>query len=136
LAAANILERVILGDTLDTAMQFACKTASSEVLALVKQALGFNTSNNQVFTQQVGLVCNLISGFPSIYHNLLHASSYQEAIRQNIYSGGDSCGRAIFLGAVLGASMGVETDAGIPAPWLNQVHCIKDAELLLATCLR
>jgi ADP-ribosylglycohydrolase len=44
-------------------------------------------------------------------------------LRDNIRLGGDSCARGVFLGALLGAAMGVSDDAkgAIPVSWANRV---------------
>ena len=44
-------------------------------------------------------------------------------LRDNIRLGGDSCARGVFLGALLGAAVGVSDDVkgAIPSAWANRV---------------
>lgn len=57
-------------------------------------------------------------------HLLLNATSYEASIRENILCGGDSCGRAILLGAVLAACY-QGTDEDIPRDWELKVSLPK-----------
>lgn len=49
---------------------------------------------NTKVTKQFGMACDLESDVPSAVHNLATTSHYTTAIRNNIYVGGDNCGRA------------------------------------------
>lgn len=61
-----------------------------------------------------------------VLHNILTAPSFTEAVRRNTYAGGDTCGRAILVGAVMGALHGVGGENGIPKAWAG--HLIADLE--------
>ena len=65
-------------------------------------------------------------------HNIATCSSFADAIRKNIYAGGDSCGRAIVLGAVLGGLYGLGGEQGINESWISQLSAKSEAEALLA----
>lgn len=58
--------------------------------------------------------CHLSQGMPLSFHILQHASSYRDAVEHNIKAGGDSCGRAIIVGAMAGAAYGIDA---IPMEW-------------------
>lgn len=77
------------------------------------------------FTANVGMACELASGLPSVMHTLLSTSSFKTAIRRNILAGGDSCGRAILLGGVLGAVHGT------PEDWLAHLNHLSVTNNLL-----
>ena len=64
-------------------------------------------------------------------HNLGRTSGFADAIRTNIYAGGDNCGRAIVLGAVSGAHFGSGGATGIPKEWVSRVNAIDHIESLL-----
>ncbi len=71
-----------------------------------------------------GMSCELKFGVSSILHNLFTASSYTQSIRTNIYAGGDSCGRSIILGAILGACL--KPEDGVPDDWLSRLSDLDD----------
>lgn len=50
-------------------------------------------------------------------HLLLQAENYEKTVRENIYCGGDSCGRAIPLGAILSACF-FGSDKAMPTAWI------------------
>jgi len=62
------------------------------------------------FQTKVGLACYLKSGIPGVIFilrmslSLLDEDVFKQAMRWNMIAGGDNCGRAIILGAILGAS--------------------------------
>lgn len=64
----------------------------------------------EAVTADIGMICNLDTGLPSVVHNLSRAPSFEDGVRTNIYAGGDNCGRSIILGAVLGVMYGVPED--------------------------
>ncbi len=95
--------------------------ASPEAAALLDEATVMSERSANEVAQHFGLACNLIQGVPVAVHIIMTAPSYAEAIRANIYAGGDTCGRAILIGAVLGATYGVGGDKGIPQEWVERL---------------
>ncbi len=131
LATAAILEASLAGTDIETAIATGCADAAAEVQALVNKALSLQDQDNAAVTDKFGKACSLVYGVPSLAHNLVTASSFTEAVRRNIYAGGDSCGRAIPLGAVLGATYGLGGDKGIPEQWVSRLrHCNHVKQLL------
>ena len=86
-----------------------------------------NTSTIEA-TAEWGMSCELKLGVPSIVHNISTATSFVEGVRSNIYAGGDSCGRSILLGAILGACFGQDEGTTIPTEWLDE---LTDKETIL-----
>ena len=125
LAAAALLEAVIQGETVESAIRHSCSRSPQVVTELVEKALSLTTEDNLAVTAKFGTACKLVYGVPSLVHNALTSDSYTSAIRKNIYAGGDSCGRGIVLGAVLGAAYGIGGEKGIPLEWIEKVR-IKD----------
>ncbi|WP_404362876.1 ADP-ribosylglycohydrolase family protein [Marinobacter sp.] len=82
-----------------------------------------------------GRTCYLHEAMPVIFHILSHAGSFVEAIRANIYCGGDSCGRAWVIGPAMGAVSRPGSECGVPLSWLARVHesssMMKEAENLI-----
>ena len=52
---------------------------------------------------------------------LKHSGSYCDAVERNILAGGDSAGRSILIGAIMGRVHGVATQTGIPLSWVLQL---------------
>ena len=48
-------------------------------------------------------------------HAVQSSDTFTEAIRKTILAGGCNCSRSFFIGAMLGAKLGVE---GIPVDWI------------------
>ena len=88
----------------------------SEVLAAVE-----DNSNKSVseLVERFGKACPLPGSFKSSLVVLLRCEKdYVGAVRQNILAGGDCNARANFIGACLGARLGIE---GIPMEWIEKV---------------
>jgi len=58
---------------------------------------------------------------PLCFHILARAESFAGAVEANIRAGGDSAGRAIIIGAVMGAVHGIGAQ-GIPTDHLLRMH--------------
>jgi ADP-ribosylglycohydrolase len=94
---------------------------TDETTPLISDAIARKGEDNRAVTRHFGMACDLAYGVPSALHNILTAPTYTDAIRANIYAGGDTCGRAILVGAVMGALHGVGGDAGIPDAWVAKL---------------
>jgi len=129
--ASKMMEAAITTQDVDKVIEAAQQAAPTNILPLINNALKAVDKTTPEFTQQIGMSCNLELGIPSVIHNLSKHLSYQESIRQNIVAGGDSCGRSILLGAVLGAIHGCETDMGMPTTWLNKLKTKQKMDQLL-----
>jgi len=122
-----LLRSSILGAPMESVLEAAVAAGSDNTRESLNQALTAKASVREV-SKEFGLHCDLGAGVPSLIYNLNTASSFTEAIRANIYAGGDNCGRAIVLGAVCGAQFGIGGDSGIPTSWLAQVKGIGQLE--------
>jgi len=65
---------------------------------------------------RVGRHCHLPAALPVIWRIAATAPDFAAAAEWNVRAGGDSCGRAIALGALMGAAHGVG-GAGVPSLW-------------------
>lgn len=79
----------------------------------------------------LGRNCALENGVPGLLLLARGAEDFAGPVRANVAAGGDSCGRALILGAILGASYGVGGERGIPYPWLAQLDGLEGH---LVTC--
>ena len=121
LAAARMMEAAITGEDLQAVVQAGLATDDDRVRGLIDKAISLDGQDHTPVAKIFGLSCNLEFGLPIVAHNLLEAGSFAEAVRRNILAGGDSCGRGILLGAVLGAAYGVGGERGIPDDWLRKL---------------
>lgn len=69
------------------------------------------------FAGEVGRHCHLPAAMPVIWRIAASAPDFQSAAEDNIRAGGDSCGRSIPLGALMGAVHGVG-GSGVPPLWI------------------
>jgi len=120
-ASTMMIEAAILTGKPGEAIDAAMKDPTGLVKPLVEQALSSLSRTTPDVTAEWGMACRLSIGFPSAIHSIARSGSFTEAIRQNIYAGGDSCGRSILIGAVMGACFGVGTDKGIPEEWVSKL---------------
>lgn len=83
-----------------------------------------------------GQACSLGNAVPAaLYLAVRHGkgSGYAAALRENILAGGDSCGRALLLGALLAAEYTSASDAAspaVPAAWLERCTCKEELQVL------
>ncbi|WP_339951263.1 ADP-ribosylglycohydrolase family protein [uncultured Albimonas sp.] len=116
LAGARILAAALIGANPAEAVA-AGETGAPEAVAQGLARARAAGPDPVAFAGEVGRACPMSMSVPVAAHILLHAGSFAEAVEMNIRAGGDSCGRAILLGAVEGAIHGLG-GAGVPAPWL------------------
>lgn len=132
---ARLMEAAVDGKNKEAIVQASLQASNSEVGAEIETALAMENKTTVDVTKQFGMACDLKFGVPSIVHNITTASSFTEAIQQNIYAGGDSCGRSIILGSVLGGLYGIGGEQGIPSAWIERLAAKTEVEDLLATAL-
>jgi ADP-ribosylglycohydrolase len=123
----ELLRSSILGAPIASALETAVTAGSSDTREVLNRALTAKSSVREM-SKEFGLHCDLGAGVPSLIYNLKTAASFTEAIRANLYAGGDNCGRAIVLGAACGAQFGMGGDNGIPTSWLQQVNGVSELE--------
>lgn len=121
LACARMMRAALTCDDMAVIVDAGLDTAPEQVKNLIAEALSMQTQDVNAVTGHFGLACDLSYGVPSAVHNVLTASSYAQAVRRNIYAGGDNCGRSILVGALMGAVHGIGGDTGIPQDWIDQL---------------
>lgn len=121
-AFADVLSRVAqnvpLSDVLHAAADAADYTIKSELLG----ALSTSDDNTTDYAGLMGRACHLPTAGPIVFHILKHSDSYRDAVERNNLAGGDSAGRSILIGAVMGLAHGVATPMGIPLSWVLQLE--------------
>lgn len=131
LAATAIIDAAIQTGDIKQVAQTARNTRNPVVCQLMCEALDRIAEPSTDVTKHFGMSCDLAFGLPAVAHNAVSSSGYQQAIRENIYAGGDSCGRAIVLGAILGACYGPGGKCGIPEGWLARLSCAHETRQLI-----
>uniref|UniRef100_A0A665X9K0 Selenoprotein J n=1 Tax=Echeneis naucrates TaxID=173247 RepID=A0A665X9K0_ECHNA len=70
-----------------------------------------------VFKFSLYILSGLPGAFQAALHGVLTAKQYEQAIRDTMSCGGCTCSRGSFIGACLGAQVGLE---GIPSSWTSK----------------
>ncbi|PSJ17689.1 ADP-ribosylglycohydrolase family protein [Nitrosomonas supralitoralis] len=117
--AGCVLLNVLHGKSIAQALVDALPNADEEMASLVKEALQTKTLDSAAIAKRFGTACHVLEGIPVIAHIIRYAPDYRTAIEENIRIGGDSCGRAIMLGAIMAAytAQQNEQSASIPLEW-------------------
>ncbi|MEH6629388.1 MAG: ADP-ribosylglycohydrolase family protein [Halopseudomonas aestusnigri] len=119
---ASALKTTLKTGTLSSGLKAGREKAEGEARTLIEEALNTITTDSIDIAGQFGRACSLHQSVPTAFHIISHANSFQEAIELNILAGGDSAGRAPFIGAMMGAFHGIGTEKGIPLNWLVKMN--------------
>ncbi|MFT5649403.1 MAG: ADP-ribosylglycohydrolase [Yoonia sp.] len=130
-AFADVLSRVMQNEPLSDALAAVAKSADDAIKADLLGALSTVDDNSTDYAGLMGRACHLPTAGPIIFHILKHSSNYQEAVERNILAGGDSAGRAILIGAIMGCVHGIATQTGVPLSWVLKLD---DAAAILEEC--
>jgi len=91
------------------------ETQSVSIQNWIKTALASREHDTLEAIGSCGQSCNVKGGCPGALHLILkYEDDYAEAMKQNVYAGGDSCARGMVAGMILGAYNGIES---IPSQW-------------------
>jgi ADP-ribosylglycohydrolase len=118
--AAVVLFEVLKGASIDRALTESLPYAGSTLKPLLDEALKFNTLDSVGAAERFGSACHVTEGLPVIFHIAQHAPDYRSAVEANIRASGDSCGRAIMLGAIMASyhTKNRRSDSAIPLAWM------------------
>jgi len=135
-AASELIRVAIESGDIEQVLNAAQSFSHPSVAPLALDAIQHKEERCTEATARYGMACQLEQGFPSVVHNLSRQQTFADSVKQNIYAGGDSCGRAIVLGAVLGACSGRGGEEGIPENWLQQLSATSEIEQCLNAIIR
>ena len=124
---ARLMEAAVLGSDLVQCLSTAVAAATPDQRSLLERASHSSPEDPVAVVKTLGQACSVTKTVPTIFYILARWPRFTDAIRINLRVGGDSCGRAIVLGAVLGAVHGIGRPAGIPASWLLRVPRNREA---------
>lgn len=127
---ASVLQAVMDGASVADALKQAAATAPSEIAALLSDAVGSAEGDSVAYGEVTKRACHLPMGVPLSFHIMAHADGYADATERNIRAGGDSAGRAIIIGSIMGAA---SAPGDIPLDWVLSVHNAAD---IWALCQR
>jgi ADP-ribosylglycohydrolase len=125
---AELLSRVLNGEKITAALQAVTTAAPESAQGLLNAALQTDEDDSVAYGAITERACHLSQGMPLAFHILRHATDYADAVTRNIAAGGDSCGRSIVIGAVMGAAVGFDS---LPRDWIANLH---DVTTLQAAC--
>ncbi len=114
-AATAALRAALAGEGVAEALTAGVEAAGEAARGPLAEALA-SEADPLDYAETVGRACPLPQSLSLAFRIAGTARGYAEAIETNARAGGDSCGRAIFLGALLGA--------GDPPPptWTARLH--------------
>jgi ADP-ribosylglycohydrolase len=76
-----------------------------------------------------GQMCEIEAAFPSVVHLIArYEGNLKEGLVENAMAGGDSAGRGLIVGMILGAQAGIEA---IPQNWLSELKAYQQISDLL-----
>lgn len=118
--ASCVLLEVLNGQPISEALLTALLYAGEKLRPLVEEALQVRTLDSAAIAKRFGIACHVLEGVPIIVHIAQHAPDYRTAIAENIRIGGDSCGRAIMLGAITAAYNAQQSGqhSSMPLEWI------------------
>jgi len=107
LAVFTVLETLASGQEMAAALKSGVSNSSGELQELLSAALEMDSYAPLAAANKFGMPCHIPQGLPVVWHMLAHTSDFETLVRDNIRCGGDSCGRAMALGAIAGFAGGV-----------------------------
>jgi len=106
-AVMNCLELLQKGEDLSAALKKSASDCPGELGNLLSEALTNTEYDPPAAARHFGLPCHLPQGLPVVWHMLNHGRSFETVVRDNVACGGDSCGRALAVGAIAGYQQGI-----------------------------
>jgi len=119
---AAMLKTALKGGDQSAILDAGRTTATPQIQTQITQALDSTAQTPAQVAAHFGLHCQLEVAFPVIIHSIATATDYTSAIRNNIFAGGDNCGRAVPIGAILGALFADDPKRGIPQDWIRRTN--------------
>ena len=96
------------------------ETQNLSIQNWIKTALASREHDTLEAIHACGQSCNVKGACPGALHLILkYEDDYAEAMKQNVYAGGDSCARGMVAGMILGAYNGI---GSIPAQWIDALN--------------
>ena len=132
-ATALLLQQVVQGVAISDAIKALTsnEAISTDTRASIQQVLDAvdakTFSDATAAIAHFGKPCSLPGALQGSLYVLLTSTGFVEALRANMLAGGDSCSRAIVIGAV---SASMQGDDAIPAEWKEKTKVYAEVQTL------
>lgn len=120
---ARVTLKVLWGSPPVDALQDALREGAfgDPIASWVQQGLESASMDTDAAIVDFGQSCAVDGAFPSVVHLIArYDEDLREGLIQNVMAGGDSAGRGLLAGMVLGAHLGI---SAIPRAWLDGLRC-------------
>jgi len=128
MVASKIVEAFLL-DTSADPIESVKSSIKSEYPEILKEIEDIESTLKVGHTQAVGHIfgrpCYNPGSFMGSIHAVKTSENFDEAVRKTILAGGCNCSRSFFIGAMMGAKLGIK---GIPKEWIEKTN---NAEVIL-----
>ncbi|MGQ9484242.1 MAG: ADP-ribosylglycohydrolase family protein [Desulfosoma sp.] len=131
-----VTQEVLLGKHPENALESALQKLSlpEAFASWVRHGLESAPMETEAAVLDFGQSCAVDGAFPSVVHCIArYANDLREGLIQNVMVGGDSAGRGLLVGMVLGAYLGFQA---IPTEWIEKLlagpkirACVEQIEL-------
>lgn len=123
------LKHILSGKTPSEALDLVYPTSSDYIRSKVDLGVRRLDDDSVKTIKSIGQSCSSDYGFPSALHLIFkYEDNYEEALKQNIYAGGDSAARGMYIGMILGAYLGYKQ---LPNQWLNEMNALAHIDELM-----
>lgn len=116
---ARVCWRILQGDTPTSAIRdlLADRYKNSPLSDWVRAGLEAKGENSVAAIVRFGQSCHVDEAFPGVVQIIAkHENDLEEALIQSVMAGGDSAGRGMLVGMVLGSHLGLQ---GVPEAWVS-----------------
>ncbi len=115
-----LIKQIVSGQSPSTALDLLYPKAKPWIKEKIDKALQTVDENSVQTIKSIGQSCSSDYGFPAALHLIYkYEDDFREAMLQNVYAGGDSAARGMYVGMILGAYLGYD---GLPADWLSSLN--------------
>jgi len=95
----------------------------------IESGIGSTAKDTRQALHDFGQMCEIEAAFPCVIHLIAkYEDNLKAALIENVMAGGDSAGRGLAVGMVLGAHLGL---AAIPSEWLSGLKAYRQITALL-----
>jgi ADP-ribosylglycohydrolase len=118
---ASIAHQILAGTAPIAAIERAQKDEfhSDPFKEWIQMGLESTEQDSRQAILDLGQMCEIPAAFPGVVHLIAkYENDLKTALVENVMAGGDSAGRGLLVGLVLGAHLGMEA---IPPEWLNDM---------------
>ncbi len=128
---ARVAWNVLMGETPLAAIRKVSRDrfSDSRISEWTEQGLASRSGESVPAVTSFGQSCHTPEAFPGVIHLITkYENDLQEALIQSLMAGGDSAGRGMMVGAVLGPFCG---KAHLPDPWISGLAKVHEIQRLV-----